>query len=121
MSEKYKARDSDKIYFITFAVVHWVDVFTRREYKDLLLESLKHCQKEKGLEIYAWCFMSNHVHLALGSTGQFPVPDIVRDFKKYTSVAIVRAIAANPQESRKDWMLEIFKDAAANSNKHQKY
>ena len=31
--------------------------------KDLLVESLKYCQKEKGLEIYGWVVMSNHVHL----------------------------------------------------------
>ncbi|KAA5549145.1 REP-associated tyrosine transposase [Adhaeribacter rhizoryzae] len=121
MSEKYKVRDEEKIYFITFAVVQWVDVFTRCEYKDLVIDSLRFCQREKGLEIYAWCIMSNHLHLALGTAGILPLPDIIRDFKKYTSVTLVRAIAANPQESRKDWMLEIFKRTAETSNKHQKY
>ncbi|MGV3586389.1 MAG: transposase [Adhaeribacter sp.] len=121
MSEKYKVRNQEKVYFITFAVVHWIDVFTRREFKDLVIESLKFCQKEKGLEIYAWCIMSNHLHLAVETVGILPLPDIVRDFKKYTSVALIRAIAANLQESRKDWMLEIFKQAAETSNKHQKY
>ncbi|WP_026463867.1 REP-associated tyrosine transposase [Adhaeribacter aquaticus] len=121
MSEKYKVRDQEKIYFITFAVVQWVDVFTRQVYKDLVIESLQHCRKQKGLEIYAWCIMSNHLHLALGTAGQHPLPDIVRDFKKYTSVALIRTIAENPQESRKDWMLEIFRTAAENSSKHQKY
>jgi putative transposase len=57
MSEKYKVRDQEKIYFITFAVIDWVDVFTRREYKDLLVESLQYCQREKGLGIYAWCLL----------------------------------------------------------------
>jgi putative transposase len=121
MSEKYKVRDQEKIYFITFAVIHWVDVFTRREYKDLLVESLQYCQREKGLEIYAWCLMSNHIHLALGRQGRNKLSDIIRDLKKYSSVALVRAIAANGQESRKEWMLDIFKKAAENSSKHQQY
>ncbi|QMU26652.1 REP-associated tyrosine transposase [Adhaeribacter radiodurans] len=121
MSEKYKIRDADKIYFITFAVVHWVDVFTRREYNDLLVESFKYCQQKKGLEVYAWVIMSNHLHLALGTSGQEPLTNIIRDFKKYTSVAIIRAIQANEQESRKDWMLAIFQKAAESSRKHQKY
>jgi len=98
-----------------------VDVFTRREYKDLIVESLKFCQKEKGLEIYAWCIMSNHLHLALGTTGILPLPDIIRDFKKYTSVALIRAIADNAQESRQAWLLQLFKQSAETSNKHQKY
>lgn len=121
MSEKYKVRDQKKIYFITFAVIHWVDVFTRREYKDLLLESLQYCQREKGLEIYAWCLMRNHIHLALGTQGHHKLSDIVRDLKKYSSVALVRAIAANGQESRKEWMLELFKKTAENGSKHQQY
>jgi len=66
MSEKYKIRDQDRLYFVTFAVVDWVDVFTRREYKDVIVESLKFCQKEKSLIINGWCLMSNHIHLIVG-------------------------------------------------------
>ena len=121
MSEKYKIFDQDKIYFVTFAVVYWVDVFTRREYRDLLIESLAYCQKEKGLEIYAWCIMSNHIHLIVGRSGTWKIEDIIRDFKKYTSVHICRAIATNAKESRRDWLLELFTKAASESKKHTKY
>ncbi|MFC6998761.1 REP-associated tyrosine transposase [Rufibacter roseus] len=121
MSEKYKAKNPEGIYFVTFAVVQWVDVFTRREYKDILVESLRYCQQKKGLIIYAWCIMTNHLHLALGTDGGMALADIIRDFKKYTSVALVRAIQENIQESRKDWMLSILKEAAAGSSKHLKY
>ncbi|MBA9078984.1 REP-associated tyrosine transposase [Rufibacter quisquiliarum] len=121
MSEKYKANNPDKIYFVTFAVVQWVDAFTRREYKDILVDSLQYCQKEKGLIIYAWCIMTNHLHLALGTDGKLPLADIMRDFKKFTSVSLVRAIQENSQESRKEWLLSLFQTAAAGSAKHQKY
>ena len=63
MSRKYKINDQQKLYFLTFAVVRWIDVFTRREYKDILIESLRFCQLHKGLELYAFCIMPNHVHL----------------------------------------------------------
>ena len=56
----HKIRNKEGIHFVTFAVVEWVDVFTRKEYKDIVIESLKHCQKERGLQIYSWCIMSNH-------------------------------------------------------------
>ena len=62
MSRNYKFLNPEGLYFISFAVVGWLDVFTRNEYKDLFLESLRFCQKEKGLEIHAWCIMSSHVH-----------------------------------------------------------
>lgn len=121
MSEKYKIRDQEKVYFITFAVVQWVDVFTRNLYKGILLENLEHCQREKGLEIYAWCIMANHLHLAIGSDGRNKIEDIVRDYKKFTSVVLTKAIASNEKESRKEWMLAIFKEAGSRSKKHQQY
>ncbi len=121
MSEKYKIRDQDKLYFITFAVVAWVDVFTRPEYKQILIDSLKYCQQQKGLEIYGWCLMSNHIHLILRSDGKNKLQDIIRDFKKFTSVSICRSVESNGNESRKDWMLKIFDHAADSSSKHLKY
>ncbi len=121
MSEKYKIRDQDKLYFITFAVVYWVDVFTRQTYKDLVLDSLKYCQKKKGLEIYSWVIMSNHIHLIIGRNGAVKIEDIIRDFKKFTSVHLCKMIEDNNQESRKSWMLKLFSNAADKSKKHVKY
>lgn len=58
MSRSYKFHNPEGLYFVSFAFVGWLDVFTRNEYKDLFLESLSFCQKEKGLEIHAWCIMT---------------------------------------------------------------
>jgi hypothetical protein len=49
MSTKYKFRNQEQLYFISFAVVGWIDLFIRNEYKDIMLESWKHCQEHKGL------------------------------------------------------------------------
>lgn len=121
MSEKYKIQDQSRLYFVTFAVVGWVDVFTRREYRDILIESLVYCQKEKGLEIYAWCIMSNHIHLIVGRSGEPKIEEIIIDFKKFTSVHVCRAIENNSKESRREWLLELFSSAALQSKKHVKY
>ncbi len=121
MSEKYKIRDQEKLYFVTFAVVQWIDVFTRVEYNDLLIANLKHCQEKKGLEIYGWCIMTNHIHLIVGQAGGIKIQDILRDFKKYTAVQLVKAIASSSQESRKEWLLWMFRKLAERSNKHKKY
>ncbi|MBT1700690.1 transposase [Fulvivirgaceae bacterium PWU4] len=121
MSEKYKVRDQDSPYFITFAVVEWVDVFTRQLYRDILLDSLRYCQKEKGLVVYAWCLMSNHIHMIVGRSAENKIEEIIRDFKKFTSVHICRAIEQNERESRRSWMLDIFRREANDSRKHEKY
>jgi len=49
MSRAYKMTDPEGLYFITFSTVEWIDVFTRQEYRDILIDSLDFCIKEKGL------------------------------------------------------------------------
>ena len=67
MSRNYKFYNPEGIYFISFAVIEWLYVFTRKEYKNIIIDSLHYCQKEKGLEIFAWCIMTNHIHLIFRS------------------------------------------------------
>ncbi len=107
MKKGYEIHDPFGIYFITSTVHQWVDVFTRRQYIDVLVDSLRYCQKEKGLEIYAWVIMTNHIHLIVRSkTGR--LGDTMRDFKKFTAKSLFESIKENPQESRKNWMLWLL-------------
>ncbi len=118
MSTKYKIRDQTKIHFVTMTVVRWIDVFTRPETREIITESLKFCQKEKGLEIYAWCLMTNHLHMITGRNGPMRIEDIIRDFKSFTSRSIRKLLESNVYaESRKDWMLSMMYEAGQlNSN-----
>lgn len=50
----------------------------------------------------------------------FNLSDIIRDFKKYTSIQIIKAIKAEP-ESRREWMLKYFATAAAEHSKTKNY
>ncbi|MCF6359028.1 MAG: transposase, partial [Draconibacterium sp.] len=102
MSRKYKFHNPDGVYFVSFAVQNWIDVFTRNEYKNILVENLEYCQKNKGLEIFAWCIMSNHVHLIIRAIAGYQLSDILRDYKKFTSKQIKKAISENYRESRKE-------------------
>jgi len=56
---------------------------------------------EKGLILYAWCIMSNHVHMMIAAENNDP-SEIIRDFKKFTSKKIIAAIQNNQEESRKE-------------------
>ena len=102
MSSKYKVGEDAIAHFVTFSVVGWVDVFSRESYKEIFVNSLKHCQENKGLKLHAWVIMTNHVHLIISSESN-KLQDIVRDLKKYTSKKITAAIQENPTESRKEW------------------
>lgn len=57
--DRYKIQDQQGIHFVTFTVVGWLDVFIRREYKDIIVDSLNYCIKDKGLVVYAWCLMTS--------------------------------------------------------------
>ena len=121
MSRNYKFHNPEGVYFVSFAVVEWLDVFTRNEYKDIIINSLQYCQKEKGMEVFAWCIMTNHVHLIFRSVkGQKPEL-LLGDFKRFTSKAIVNAIKDNPKESRKEWILEQLLQAGKKSSNVNKY
>lgn len=110
MSEKYKFHNEDGIYFITPTIVNWIDLFTRQAYSELVLDSLRYSQKEKGLIIHAWCIMPSHLHLIISKSGNEQLSSIVRDFKKFTSKAIIKEIE-NIAESRREWLLRDFKAA----------
>jgi putative transposase len=108
MGSAYRIYDQQGVYYITCTVHQWVDVFTRKTYIDILLNSLRYCQKEKGLEIYSWVIMSNHCHLIVSSQKN-NLCDIIRDFKKFTAKEIVSCIENNTYESRKSWLLWLLK------------
>ncbi len=116
----YRIKDENALYFLTFSTVEWIDVFTRKRYKDIVVDSLKYCQKEKGLELFSWCLMSNHVHLVVRAREGNKLSGILRDMKKHTSQEILKAIQDEP-ESRKDWLLSIMKEAGVANSKKQHY
>ncbi|WP_260448490.1 transposase [Bibersteinia trehalosi] len=62
MNRKYKMRNSDGAYFVSFATVYWIDVFIREIYFQAIIESLAFCRKEKGMQIYGYCIMPSHIH-----------------------------------------------------------
>jgi putative transposase len=121
MSRKYKIRDQDKLYFVTFTVIYWLDVFTRQIYRDIFLDSLRYCQQHKGLDLCAYCVMPSHVHLIIGRNSEQSLQSIIRDIKKYTSVKITGAIRDNRHESRRELFLWLFERAGSHNSNNTKY
>jgi len=121
MSKTDKSHEHQYIsHFITLNVVDWVDIFIRPVYKQIIVHSLNHFIATKGLNVYAWCLMSNHLHLVVSARNE-NLSDILRDFKKFTSKQIIEAIINNKQESRRDWMLKIFKEEGSKNSRNKEY
>ncbi|MBN8643483.1 MAG: transposase [Flavobacteriales bacterium] len=120
MSTKYKATNTEEAYFITITTVGWIDVFTRLNQKEIIIKALNYCQQNKGLEIYAYCLMSSHIHLLCKATNGYVLSDVMRDFKKFTSKNIIKAIINEP-ESRREWLLDYFQKACKHLKREQQF
>ena len=120
MSTKYKATTSGDCYFMTITIVDWIDIFTRLKQKYVIMDALKYCQQNKGLEIYGYCLMLSHLHLLAKATDGHIMSDVMRDFKKFTAKKIIKTILDYP-ESRREWLLEQFSKACGHLKREQQY
>jgi len=93
---------NNEMYFLTLTVKHWYYIFDRHDRWDILLQSLKYCQKEKNLKVYSFVFMLNHIHLIVKSPD---VSGFLRDFKKHTSREIMQNIRAT-----EPMVVKLFED-----------
>jgi len=119
MSTGYKIDEQSGAYYLTLQIVNWADLFSRQVYRDIVIENLRYCIVNKGLVVYGYVIMSNHLHLLLQSSiGQ--LSDTIRDFKSYTSKKFIQYIEQN-NESRAEWLLKVFKEAAFSHKRNSHY
>ena len=98
MSSGYQIDNQQGSYYVTLQTIDWVDVFTRAIYKDIIIESLKYCINNKGLVVYAYVIMSNHLHLIIKADEGYELSAILRDFKKFTANQILQTISKIERE-----------------------
>lgn len=114
------ASQTNVLYFVTLTIVDWVSIFIRRKYFEFIIDNLQYCQKNKGLEIFEYVIMPNHIHMiCLGRDN--PLSDILRDFKSFTSKELYNLIKNNSKESRRKWMISIFDKQGKKNNLNQDF
>ncbi|PWJ42698.1 REP-associated tyrosine transposase [Sediminitomix flava] len=118
--DRYRIYDQQATYFITPTIVRWIDLFSRQEYRDVVVDSLNYCTAHKGLNVHAWVIMSNHLHLVLSVSAPFQFSDVLRDFKRHTSKELIKRIKDIP-ESRREWLLDAFAYEAKKTRRTSHY
>lgn len=108
MPHAYQIHDQSSVYFLTFQVVGWADVFSRQSYRDILIDSMEHCCKKQSLTVYAYVIMTNHVHVIWQSKAN-SLSATVRDFKKFTARKVLDEILNGGRESRREWLELVFR------------
>ena len=120
MSTKYRFHKPSAVYFISFATVNWVDLFTREIYFQIMTESITYCRKNKGMELFCYCIMPNHVHMIFRSENDDP-SGLIRDFKGFTSRRLIKTIKENRRESRREYLLKMFEESGSKKSNVEKY
>ncbi len=106
---RYKILDQHGLNFLTLTVVEWIDLFTRKAFADIVIESLRFCQQNKGLEIYAIVLMPSHLHLIARAGSGDELSGILQSFKSFTATKIIEYLKDSTKpESRREWLLNHF-------------
>jgi len=118
-ADGYKIRDQFGLHFMTFTVVGWIDLFSRKAYRDILIKNMEYCRKHKQLAIGCYVIMTNHVHVIWQSKNG-KLSDTLRDFKSYSTKELITQIKVE-QESRRDWLLHMFEYHAKRTNQNKEF
>lgn len=119
MSE-YRKTSPDDLYFVTLTITGWIDLFSRKIYKDIIVQNLQYCQQKQQLEIFCYVIMTNHIHLICRRLDN-DLNELLGRFKSYTSKQLLKEIENSIDESRKEWLLHQFKHAAKINKQYSNY
>lgn len=120
MSTKYRFSDNEIPHFVTLTLVEWIDLFSRERYKEIIIDNLNYCIKNKGLKVYAYVIMPNHIHMIIKSVGEQSLSELIRDFKRYTAKVLYEKLKSDNKESRRSWLLRIIEEEAQKSASNKK-
>jgi len=98
---RYKILHKDAPHFLTFTILNWIPLFTRRGTVQIILDALVWRQQNKNMKVYAYVILENHMHCILQA------PDLIQqvhDFKAFTAKQILRYL----EENRADKILKLL-------------
>ena len=104
------------MHFITLTIIEWIDIFTKPEYFQVIIDSLKYCRKNKGFKLYEYVIMTNHIHLIVRAKEGHKLSQIISDFKKYTT----REILSLLEKDNRRYILNLFKNSFAKKIGYEK-
>jgi len=123
---RYRA-DEHLPYFCTITILDWLPIFIDARYIDPIIDSLKFCREKKGLQLFAFVVMPNHLHLIAGSDapleresllvpGSDDLHAIMRDFKRFTSRTIHERLVTDGRKTLLTWLADAAESARGRRN-----
>jgi len=99
--------NENRMHFVTLTVIEWIDIFTKPEYFKVIIDSLKYCRKNKGLLLYEYTIMSNHLHLIVRAKEGHRLSQIISDFKKHTTREIIKLL----EKDNRKYILNLIRNS----------
>lgn len=110
------SRDNEnETHFLTIKVIEWIDIFTTPAYFQVVIDSLKFCQKNKKLLLYEYVILTNHLHLIVQAKAGHRLSQIISDFKKHTTQEILKLL----QEDNRKYIFNLIKNSFARKKGYQ--
>lgn len=104
---RVKKENENQPHFITITIIEWIDIFTKPEYFKVVIDSLKFCRQNKGLLLYEYVIMTNHIHLIAQAKEGFRLSQIISDFKKHTTREILRLL----EKDNRRYIMNLIKNS----------
>jgi len=96
---RYLVREKYQAHFVTSTIVDWLPVFTSSTCCDIVAEAFDYCRKHKGLQLYGWVIMPNHIHAVVQAT---ELSRVMADLKKFTAHRLIVQL----EIEQRNWLLE---------------
>jgi putative transposase len=116
MRTSYRVYQDCDYYFVTCTITDWCEIFWSDKYCTIIISSLQYCRKVKGLYLYYYVIMPDHIHMIISSES-YNISAILRDFKRYTS----KKISSLLKEDRSFEILSRFSKAANRTIDNNRY
>lgn len=75
----------DYFYFVTTGTVKRLHLFRRDVSKRIIIDSLHHLRTTRQMKLFVFVIMPNHIHIIVQCREEYPLSDVMRDFKKFTA------------------------------------
>jgi putative transposase len=112
---RINTENENSLHFLTITVIEWIDIFTKPEYLKVIIDSLKFCQKNKGLKLFEFVILTNHLHLIIKASEGHKLSQIISDFKKYTTTEILKLLA----KDNRHYILNLINNSFAKKKDYE--
>jgi len=113
--KRIKQENENLTHFLTITIIEWIDIFTKPQYFQIIIDSLKYCRKNKELLLYEFVIMTNHLHLIVKAKEENKLSQIISDFKKHTTREILKEL----EKDNRRYILNLIKNSFSKKKDYQ--